>query len=407
MGLEFRPIDATELAELVRVNARAFGTALPERELAELGPGIEMDRTFAAFDDGRMVASSCTFTMQLAVPGGELVPVGGLSWVGVLPTHRRRGILRRLMDRHLQDCRDRGEVAGALGASEATIYGRFGYGIASSKACYELDPHRAAFRRPVETAGSFELLHRDHALTQLPPLYDRIHPTVPGEVSRSPGLWRMYLADLDLETEEDRPWFHLLHRDDDGEPDGFALYRFAEHRWPGGTPDHQVEVQEIGAATAPARFAIWRYLLDLDLVGTLRYLHAPVDEPVRWLLEDPRRLRTTQVGDELWLRPLDVPALLAERRYERHGEVIVELVDDLAGGRFHLEVTADGVACEPTSGDPDVTLGPSELGSIVLGGVGIRDLHLAGRVDAVGGGAVDRADALFRTRRQPFTATPF
>lgn len=408
MAPEIRPIEAEELAELLQAGARAFGVAFPVRELDKVRSGLEVDRSFGAFDGGRFVASSSTFTMQLTVPGGEVVPIGGLTWVGVLPTHRRRGILRRLIARHLEDCRDRGEVASGLGASEATIYGRFGYGIATTKARYEIDPRRAAFRRPVEAHGSFELLDRDGAREPLREVFDRVQPLVPGEVSRTSGFWGLYLGDLDhWEADEKHPWFHLVHRDDEGNPDGFALYRFADERWHGGLPDHRVDVQELQAVTPEVRTAIWRYLLDLDLVGALRYVHAPVDDPVRWVLRDPRQLRTTSVTDELWLRPLDVPALLAERSFERHGEVVLEVVDDLAGGRFHLEATADGVACEPSSDEPDITLGPSELGSVVLGGVGLRDLHLAGRVDEHRSGAVDDVDALFRTRRRPFTATTF
>lgn len=407
MTLEFRSVEAEELSEFLNVDAGAFGIAFPSRAVDEVRSGLELDRSYAAFDGGRMVASSSTFTLQMALPGGELVPVGGLSWVGVLPTHRRRGVLRRLVEWHQRDCIERGEVASALGASEATIYGRFGYGIASFKAAYEVDRVRASFRMPVEEAGTFELLDRDEALELLPRVHERVHPTIPGEVSRSSGIWSVYLADLDWEVQDDKPWFYVLHRDADGEPDGYALYRFAEHRWDDDLADHRLEVQEIQGVHPGVRTAVWRYLLDLDLVGSLRYTHAPVDEPIRWALEDPRRLRTTSVSDELWLRPLDVPALLAERRYDRHGGLVLEVVDDLAGGRFHLEVTPDGVACEPTSEDPGVTLGPSELGSVVLGGVSLADLHHAGRVDEHRAGAVDAADALFRTRKQPFTATPF
>lgn len=407
MAIEIRRIEEDELEELLRVDANAFGVAMPADAFEKARPGLEIDRSFAAVDGGRIVGSSSTFTMRLAMPGGEVIPIGGLSWVGVLPTHRRQGALRRLIDRHLQDCRDRGEVASGLGASEATIYGRFGYGIASLRARYEIDRYRAHFRRAVEVPGRFELLDRAAATEPLRQVFDLIHPTVPGEVSRTAGFWGVYFGDLDWEAEDDKPWFHLVHRDEDDSPDGFALYRVAEERWRDGLADHVVEVQEIQATTPELRLAIWRYLLDLDLVGTVRYVHAPVDDPVRWVLQDPRRLRTVGVADELWLRPLDVPALLAERRYERPGEVIVEVVDDLAGGRFHLEVREDGVACEPSTEDPDVALGPSELGSIVLGGVSLRDLHVAGRVDEQRPGAVDSTDALFRTRRQPFTATTF
>lgn len=407
MATEVRPITEGQLPELLRVDANAFGLSFPDRQLEAVRPGLEVDRSFAAFEGTRIVASASAFTLQLTVPGGEVVPIGGLSWVGVLPTHRRQGLLRQLIARHVEDCRERGELASGLGASEATIYGRFGYGIATMRARYEIERHRATFRQVVDAPGSSELLDREAAGPALRQVFDVIQPTVPGEVSRTAGLWDVYLGDLDRQHHDDRPWFHLVHRDEAGDPDGYALYRFAKERWRDGIPDHRLDVQEIQGITPAVRFAIWRYLLDLDLVGTVRYTHAPVDDPVRWVLDDPRRLRTTSISDELWIRPLDVPALLAERRYERHGEVVLEVVDDLAGGRFHLEVREDGVACEPSSEDPDVVLGPSELGSIFLGGVSLRDLHLAGRVDEQAGGAVDRTDALFRTRRAPFTSTPF
>lgn len=423
MELELRAITADELAEFVRVVWTAFGEQPNAATVDAWAAATEVDRTAAAFDGDQMVATSGAFTMQLTVPGGAAVPVGGLTVVGVLPTHRRRGILRELMRRHLDDVAARGEVASVLTASSSAIYGRFGYGPATFLAERELETCHAGFSASVDEPGRMRLLDRDAALTLLPALHDRARRERHGEVDRSPSVWRAYLADLDGEATEGRPWFFAVHEAADGAPDGFAVYRVAESSWPSGLARNHLHVWEVSAASPGVHAAIWRYLLDIDLVERVSTRSAAVDDPLRWRLRDPRRLRTTAIADHLWLRLIDVPSALSARTFGEDGALTLEVREpsrpQRAGhsgsdavvtqtpDRYRLEVAGGAGTCEPTGAAPDLVADVSGLGSIYLGGVSIETLRRAGRVQELRRGAVAEADRLFRTPVAPHCTTPF
>lgn len=406
MALEFRTVAADEMGDLVRTTEAAFGASGDGPVARVWADALEPDRSWAAFDGGRLVGASSTLTMQLTVPGGASVPIGGLTAVGVLPTHRRRGILRELMARHIDDVVARSEVAGALTASESRIYGRFGYGIATWRAGFEIETPRASFRGAYKDPGSSDLVDRAGALETFPDLHERIRVAVAGGVSVSRPQWEAFL--VDLEEEADEGVFHVVHRDADGVPDGYAIYFYEYGNWAGSLSTTRAKVR-LGAVDAGARLALWRFLFDLDLVERVSTTWAPVDDPVRWVLDDPRRLRTTQVVDDLWLRILDVPVALRARTYSMEGQLVLDVHDELrpeTGGRFLLEASRDGATCVRTDEAADASLDIAALSSLWLGGHSFRRLREAGRIHGTDE-AIEAADRLFGIPVAPFSGVGF
>lgn len=408
MDLEVRRITPEEVPTFLRTTWAAFGYE-PTDELREAwSEAVEADRAYAAFDGDRLVASACAFSLELTVPGRTRVAAGGLSMVGVLPTHRRLGSLRALMQRHLDDVRSRSEPIALLTASEAAIYGRFGYGPGTWVARRDIATPHARFSAPAPPRGTISLVDRDTAVAALPAVHDRIRAGRVGEVSRTSGLWSGTWAERDAEAGRQSRWFHALHRNHHGEVDGYALYRVADETWNGGISRQKVRAR-FDAATDDAHLALWRYLLELDLVEEVRVWTRP-DDPVRWRLADPRRLRTTAVSDHLWVRVMDVSQALSARRYEHARRLVVEVTDafrpELAG-RYALEGGPDGATCEPTDSPADLTMDAATLASIYLGGVPVDELLRAGRVEEHRTGAATAAGEMFTTRTPPYCGTEF
>lgn len=204
--------------------------------------------------------------------------------------------------------------------------------------------------------------------------------------------------------------FFVVHEDGAGRADGYATYRVKDNWDAGGLPRSTLVVREVCGLSADIEAALWRHLSDIDLTERIECWNRPLDDPLRWRLAEPRRLRTTAIADWLWLRVLDVPGALEARAYEGEGELVLEVVDRFrpgAGGRFRLEAGPDGAACKPTDEAPEVTLGAAELGAVYLGGVAPSLLAEAGRVQEHTRGALASADALFTTRRLPHANTGF
>jgi predicted acetyltransferase len=410
MDIEIRKITTEQWAEFARVMGIVFGEGHSDEELADDKRGFEFDRSIAAFDGDRIVGTGGADSLELTLPGGTSTPVGGLTAISVLPTHRRRGILRAMIQRHFEDVEARGEPVSALGASESVIYGRFGYGMATLFADYEIDPRYGAFLPGVVPgAGRLRMLEPEEAAKLVPAFYERYHRGQPGEVSRKPAWWDRYVRDPESSRDGFSRHVDVVYESEPGRVDGWISYRVKE-QWPGGFPGNLVKVRMLVGLTPEADAALWRYCLDLDLAGTIRLQDRPVDEPGRWRLADPRRLRTVHVGDQLWVRLLDLPVALRARRYATDAELVLEVTDPMRPrnrGRFRLEGGPDGAACEPTTAAPHLGLDIAALGAAYLGGPRLATLARAGRVVELVPGALSRADRMFMSDPAPLCTTHF
>ena len=399
MALEIRPCAPDELREGLHGIWHYFSGGPPEDvPLERMTAVLEPERLHAAWEDGGAVGGAGAHSFELTVPGGRFVPAAGVTTVGVLPTHTRRGILRQLMRAQLDDVHERGEPVAYLWASEDVIYGRFGYGMASMTGEIDLPKERSAFRDGKSREGDFSLLSLDEALAVLPELYDRIRPQFPGTFSRSQEWWRAQrLADPPERRDGGAMVRALLTLD--GRPAGYALYRH-KPTWDAGAHTTTLTVIEAAGDSGRADRALWRYLLDVDWVARVRAYGLPTDHPLFLLLAEPRRLRFL-LSDGLWVRLVDVGAALSARGYAADGTVVFEVRDHFCpwnDGPWKLE---GGVAAR-TEQDADLALDVTALGSIYLGGYTFAELARAGRIEELRAGALSRADGIFRADRQPW-----
>lgn len=376
-----------------------FGADALEPETAErfcrlLG---EPERMLAAWDGDEVVGGAGAFPFELTVPGGRTTRAGGITIVGVLPTHRRRGVLTNLMRTQMDDLRSRGEHVAYLWASEGTIYERFGYGMASLQGELFLPRERTAFARPFEPVGTVRLVSHERALETFPEIYARA--ARPGMFARTHAWWdERVLLDIPVRRGGAGPLNRVL-LEVDGRPEAYALYR-VKGSWEGFASTGSVNVAEAVGATPEATASIWRFLLDMDWTSQIRADKLPVDHPLLHLLAEPRRMKL-QVTDCLWVRLLDVGEALAARGYRGDGSVVLEVRDAFRpANEGRWRVGGGGVG--RTDDEPELALDVAALGSVYLGGFTFRQLHEALRVEERTEGAVARADALFAADSAPW-----
>ena len=407
MSLEIRAITPDEAVPYRRAVRAGFASpdTVDDEEFAR-GITEPFDRALAAFDRGGIVATLRSFPTELTVPGETTVAAGGLTAVTCRATHRRQGVLTRMMDIDLRACRDRGESVEVLIAAEYPIYGRFGYGPATSSSRWELDAAAAVFTN--RGSGTVEFVDNATFRKEAPAIFERVRASRPGMITRSDFDWDV-LADI-RRRPEDKPWsgFRLLVRDDDGVAQGWANYVHKE-QWTDMRPHSVAEVNDLCAATPSAEARLWRFLAELDHVTTVTARDRPADELLPWLLHDARVARQMAIFDFVWVRPLDVPALLTARRYTASGRVVIDVVDDqgLAGGRFVLDASPEGATCRASDEPADLTMPVRTLGAVSLGGMRLRALHAAGWCDELTAGAVTSADAVFTGPTVPWCNTWF
>ncbi|WP_019145931.1 GNAT family N-acetyltransferase [Aeromicrobium massiliense] len=340
-----------------------------------------------------------SWVSDLTVPGGAAVPAWAISGVTVAPTHRRRGIARHLLGSELRTAAAAGLSLAMLTVSEATIYGRFGFAPSAMAADLEVDTRRARWTGPTPT-GRTHLVEPATLRAGAERVIDRVRRATPGNIVMGEVFLRRMLGTLG-EVAGDKhtsAWRHLRHDDADGTPQGFAVYRLVEDDT--DMARSTVVLHHLVAATDEAYAAIWSALLEMDLVSRVTAHLRPVDEPLGWMVDDRRAIRTTTF-DHLWTRILDVPSALEARTYEASGRVVLEVDDPMgiAGGRFALEADASGAGQVTATDEPaDVRLGIDALAALHLGGVRARMLQASGRVD----GDVSVLDPLLATARAPY-----
>ncbi len=409
-----RGIEGSEQLDVCRNVFTCFGSTWNEDEGADECSWLDVDRVLVADDDGRMVGQAAAHTFDMSVPGGARLPVAGVTWVGVLPTHRRRGTVTALMRRQLDDVVARGEPIAVLTASEASIYGRFGYGLATRLAKVRIDTSRdlPLWSEP-ECGGRFRLVDPAGAEPDARRIVDALLAARVGELTRPDAWWPAFHKDREDGRKGASARFWVVHESSSGEVDGVAHYRVKE-RWGGddAVPRNEVQVGDVWTTDPEVEAATLLYLAGIDLTTSITTWSRPVDDPFRLRLVDDRRYRVELQHDHLYVRLLDIPGALSARTYDLAGDEPVVLgVDDgfrpQGSGRYRI---AEG-KCERVGdlhdGDADAFLGVDALGCLYLGDVTARQLAAAGRLRPSSERGLDAVDRLFRTPSAPFCTMEF
>jgi predicted acetyltransferase len=396
--VEPAPITAEEIPEFREAVGSAFHNDTSDHQIERMRKTLEPERTLVLRDDGRIVAATGIYTRRISVPGGE-VPVAGVTQVGVRPTHRRRGLLTALMTRQLADVHAAGDEAiAALWASESVIYGRFGYGLATSTADLTVATREARFRTPPEPTD-VQLMLAPEAIDLMRPIHDAARAGRPGMLDREGPWWDFRIDD----PESDRDGAQAL-RAAVIEGSAYALYA-GKLKFEDGQAAGEAIVREVVATTPAAHAAIWAFLLGLDLVRRVTYEVAPVDDPLPHMLTEARAVRATEVGDALWVRLVDVPRALRERAYGQPFETVFEVADEVCpwnAGRWALRWDGAEASCARTALPAAIELTVAELGAIHLGGTTLDELARAGRVKELRAGALATVSRAFRGDRAPW-----
>lgn len=383
-----------DIAEMLEFDGMAFGDPWPEN-LAELArASLDLDRFRVVRDSGRLVGLAGAYSLEVTVPGGAQVPASGVTWVAVAPTHRRQGILTRLMGELHDDADRRGEPIAMLTASEGAIYERFGYGIASFHRIVEIDRRRVQVRpehRP--EPGSVQLTSLGDPA--LPELYDRYRKQRNGEIGRSP--------ETDALTAAHRGAGVAVAK----HADGFASWKVTAN-WNDGHPAHRLQLYDLVAITPEAHAALWHTVLSVDLVGPITsFRSVALDDALPYIVDDQRAIRTTNVNDMLWLHPRNPRVALAARTYSTKDRLVVEveLGDDTE--RLRIDGDPTGAEVKKVRSRPDLRMNRAALGAIYLGGVRPSTLARAGKVEAKNDDVLRRADAFVMAERLPHCLTGF
>jgi predicted acetyltransferase len=394
---------------LHRVASPAFGDEPKQERLDDENLVVEFDRMIGVADGDQLVASAGVYSLELTVPGDATLPMAGVTWVACLPSHRRRGILRKMMKFQLDDVARRGEAVAGLTASEAVIYGRFGYGVASQFAEVKVRKSATRFITEPRATGRMRMVWDDERPKVLPPVFDAWRRLRCGAVDRSEGRWEQIFRDRPYDRHGASPMFHAVHEDKRGVPDGYVSYRIKSSD---NDDDWTGIVREVIAVDPEVEAALWRFVFDVDLTARFELRVQPIDSHLPWRLTDSRGYHTSGVWDFLWLRVLNTPAALSARTYATEDSIVLEVVDPFrprgaAAGRFRLEGGPDGATCKKEkSSSADLTMSVEALGSAYLGGVRWSTLAAAGRVRGTPD-ALRRADAMFESTPKPFCNTGF
>jgi predicted acetyltransferase len=375
-----RPAGEADLDAIADLMGFVFHeTMTPElRELEILT--CEVERSFVADDGGAVVGHTTALTRDLTVPGA-VIPAAHVTGVGVAPTHRRRGLLTALMHRQLTEIAAGGEPVAVLWASESAIYPRYGYGPAASRLRLDVPTREVRLTPAVPPAGRLRVADPKAATAELAAVFDRIRAGRVGWSTRDERRWRYLLADTEARREGGTPLRAVLCDGPDG-PVGYATWRIQD-RWGDRGPDARVRIEEV-VADDPATYAsLWRFLLGIDLARSATYSFAAVDEPLHYLVDEPRRLGGALL-DSLWVRLVDLPAALEARRYAAPVDVVLQVTDPLLeanSGRWRLTGGPEKAACTRTTDAADLACTITELGAAYLGGTSLGALAAAGRIE--------------------------
>jgi predicted acetyltransferase len=365
----------------------------------------EPDRTVVAVTGSEVAGVAGAFTRDLTVPGG-VVPAAHVTMVGVRPTHRRRGLLTRMMRYQLADVRERGEPVALLWASEGRIYQRFGYGLGASRLMFEADREVRLLRAPEVAEGRLRSVRVAEAAEVLAKVYDRVRADRVGWSSRDARWWDYVLADPPSRRKDRTKLRGTVHEGQSG-VDGYALWRVRPD-WNSSGPKSTVVVREVVATNPDAYRALWRLLLDVDLTRSTEFTFAAPDEPLFHLVNEPRRM-AARLQDGLWVRLVDVPTALAARRYATPVDVVLDVTDPVLtenSGRWHLVGDTESASCTRTDRRADLAADVHALAAAYLGGVSLASLAAGGRVTELAP-ALERTSVAFGWYRLPSATEVF
>lgn len=409
-GLRLELLDTSDpqaYAAWFRAEARGFHDGAPTDELIEQRRGYVADRRRSGvWDDttaapAEPVATTEVWPADLTVPGRRFVPSWAISAVTVAPTHRRRGVARALLEAELRTAQAYGAPIATLTVSESTIYGRFGFAPAALARDLTIDTRRAKWTGP-QPDGRVHFVSGRQLLEDGLALVERVRLATPGQIAYDGILWERQLG-LMIGDEDAKKQRFVRYDDAAGQMQGFASYKLTEN--PDDFTQHRLDLLHLVTATDDAYAALWRFVLEMDLVSEVRAHLRPVDEPVRWMVSDFRAVRVAEL-DHLWIRILDVPAALEARTYATPGRLVLGVTDPFGAcdGTWALEVDPSGNPTVTPTDDPvDVAMTAEELAAIYLGGVSPLMLAAAGRLD----GKAAELEAMFRSPIAPFLSIWF
>jgi len=396
-----RSATEADLDAIMASHARAFGTRSDARYQENWRRQVAVDDIMVAVGSadpsGPLVGSAMYYRLTLQLPGGRGIAAAGGGMSLVEPTHRRRGLYRKMYCELLRTAQSRGYPILVGMPSQGTIYRRFGLGPSSQSHTVRIDRRFMNLSAPADVSGSVRVLDATQAYAALPPRYAAFAASTAGSVSRSAPWWDLYIADGRVASSAQTERFYFGHAD------GYAAYRLRL-----GERGRTIVVDEVCAGTEQAHSDLWTAISGIDSFDTIEAEFCPSD-PLPLKLDDIRAYTVIGVRDGLWLRIMDVAEALSARNYDVDDVLVLKVVDPiaLAGGTFRITVRDGEAHCVQVAADPDVTLALDDLGSLYLGGFRARQLARAGRLTARDPQTCDRLDALFATRELPFCNTAF
>lgn len=403
MAIEIRATKPDELRQASNAVSAALLFAPHDDESWERArPSWDESSSTSAWDGDLCVGHASQFWVDTTVPGGAHVPTGAVTRVGVLPTHRRRGIATSLLEALILEATQRGAVLMSLRASEAVIYSRYGFGMAGEYTEIEIDTVRARPVRGAASGGTFRLLTADEIENAVRPIYDAAAHRRPGIVTRPDSWWKGYLSGALKAT---KPSYVVVHHDRHGTPDGYAHYDVAWNE--DGPMGGRGDVHDIVGLDDAVELALWGFILDIDLIRTWRAEERPLDDTLRAAVADRRAYSTKSVDDEQWVRVVDVDAALSARTYNDANGSFTITVSDQSVASNNGTWAVDGGGARRTDGDSDLAADIGVLSAAYLGGTAWHTLAAAGYVDVRNEKAIAIADNLFASRPLPFSGSFF
>ena len=401
---ELRPVTDDEFLQWLRAESRAHSNRL-DHDPEDLRPHFDLSRSIAVFEGSNIIGGCHAHRLEMSIPGGTSL-VGGVANVAVQPTHTRQGVMSRMMRRQFNDIYEWGEPLAALFASEGGIYGRFGYGVGTIHESWRLERPYNAYAQRHDPPGRILFVDPDDVGKDLPDVFRRSSVDRPGVFQRPPHKWDEESSSPDARDPHPRVrgrgrggLFYAAY-EQDGRLEGYVAYR---------SNRPTLTVTELMAATRDAATALWRFCFDIDLMGVTEAVKRPLDDPLPWMLADPRRLQRT-IRDGVWLRVVDAATALEQRRYAQPDRLVLDVRDGLCpwnNDRFLLEGGPEGATCHRTSQAADLVIDVSALASAYLGAVSFTALSGSGLLDEHTPGALYRADRMFAGRLQPWTPFNF